>query len=125
MNENELSREIVDACFKIHTKLGPGLLESVYEEVLAYELSNRGLLIRRQAPIPVVYDDIKLELGFRADIIVGDIVIVEIKSIESIAAVHQKQVLTYLKLAGMKLGLLINFNCALIKDGIQRIVNGL
>ena len=91
MTENEVAKEIVDACFRIHIKLGPGLLESVYEEVLAYELNNRGLLIRRQAPIPIVYDDIKLELGFRADIIVEDIVIIEIKSIESIAAVHQKQ----------------------------------
>ena len=125
MTENEVAKEIVDACFQIHKKLGPGLFESVYEEVMAYELDKRGLFIRRQAPIPVMYDDVKLELGFRADILVQDIVIVEIKSIEAIAAVHQKQLLTYLKLAGMKLGLLINFNVPLIKDGIQRIVNGL
>lgn len=125
MTENEVAKEIVDAYFQIHKKLGPGLFESVYEEVMAYELDKRGLFIRRQAPIPVMYDDVKLELGFRADILVQDIVIVEIKSIEAIAAVHQKQLLTYLKLAGMKLGLLINFNVPLIKDGIQRIVNGL
>lgn len=125
MTENEIAKEIVDASFQIHKKLGLGLFESVYEEVMSYELIKRGFFIRRQAIIPVVYDDIKLELGFKADILVQDIVIIEIKSVESIAAVHQKQLLTYLKLAGMKLGLLINFNVPLIKDGIQRVVNGL
>lgn len=101
------------------------MFESVYEEVMAYELDQRGLFVRRQAPIPFVYDNVKLELSFKADLIVQDLVIIEIKSVESFASVHHKQLLTYLKLADMKLGLLINFNTALIKDGIKRIVNGL
>lgn len=125
MTENELSKIIVDCCFKIHTTLGPGLLESVYEETLTYELIKRGLFVKRQQGIAVVYEEIKMDLGFRADLIVEDKVIVEIKSIESIAPVHQKQVLTYLRLTGIKLGLLVNFNEALIKTGIQRIVNNL
>ena len=125
MNENEISKIIVDSCYKIHTTLGPGLLESVYEEVLFYELTKRSLNLKRQAGIPVIYESIKLDLGFRADIIVEDKVIIEIKSIELIAPVHQKQLLTYLRLTGLKLGLLINFKTALIKDGIRRIVNNL
>ena len=125
MSENELSKIIVNCCFKIHTKLGPGLLESVYEEVLSYELQKEGLKIRRQPGLPLVYDKIKMDLGFRADIIVEDKVIIELKSVEVIAPVHLKQLLTYLKLTGMKLGLLINFNEALIKDGIRRVVNNL
>lgn len=125
MNENEISKILVDCCFKVHTELGPGLLESVYEEVLSYEIIKRGLNLERQKGIPVVYNSIKMELGFRADIIVENKVIIELKSIEAIAPVHTKQVLTYLKLTGLKLGLLINFNEALIKDGIKRIVNNL
>ncbi|QQS35208.1 MAG: GxxExxY protein [Ignavibacteriales bacterium] len=125
MNENELSKIIVDSCFKVHSELGPGLLESVYEEVLSYEILRRDLVIERQKGIPVIYDKMKMELGFRADIIVENKVIIELKSIEAIAPVHHKQVLTYLKLTGLKLGLLINFNEALIKDGIKRIVNNL
>lgn len=125
MNENEISKILVDCCFKVHTELGPGLLESVYEEVLSYEIIKRGLNLDRQKGIPVVYDDIKMELGFRADIIVENKVIVELKSIEAIAPVHTKQLLTYLRLTGFKLGLLVNFNEALIKDGIKRIVNNL
>ena len=125
MNENEISKIVVDCCFKVHTELGPGLLESVYEEVLSYELIKRGLNLERQRGIPVVYDNIKMELGFRADIIVENKIIIELKSIEAIAPVHSKQLLTYLKLSGIKLGLLINFNEALIKDGIKRIVNNL
>ena len=116
---------IVDCCFKIHTELGPGLLESVYEEVLSYELIKRGLHIERQKGIPVIYETIKMELGFRADIIVENKVIIELKSIDAIAPVHSKQLLTYLKLTELKLGLLVNFNEALIKDGIKRIVNNL
>ena len=115
----------MDCCFKIHTTLGPGLLESVYEEILAYELQNKNLNIHRQKGIAVVYNDIKMDLGFRADIIVENKVIIEIKSVEAISPVHQKQLLTYLKITDIKLGLLINFNEALIKDGIQRIVNNL
>jgi GxxExxY protein len=115
----------VDASYKIHTTLGPGLLESVYEAVLFYELEKLGLLVARQVPIPVVYSKIKLDEGFRADLIVGKRVIVELKSIEKVAPVHKKQLLTYLRLADKRLGLLINFNEALIKNGITRIVNRL
>lgn len=125
MTENELAKIIVNCCYKIHTSLGPGLLESVYEEILSYELKKENIQIKRQQGIPVIYDDVKMELGFRADIIVEDKVIIEIKSVESIAPVHQKQLLTYLKISGMKLGLLVNFNEALIKYGIHRIVNKL
>lgn len=125
MNENEISRIIVDCCFKIHTILGPGLLESVYEEVLSHELIKRGLIVERQKGIPVIYENLKMELGFRADLFVENKVIIELKSIDAIAPVHSKQLLTYLKLTGLKLGLLVNFNEALIKDGIKRIVNNL
>jgi len=125
MTENELSKIIVNSCFQIHIELGPGLFESVYEECLYYELVQQGLLVERQKELPVVYKGIKMEIGFRTDLIVEQKVIVEIKSVELIAPVHQKQVLTYLRLTGLKLGLLINFNEALIKDGIQRIVNNL
>jgi len=125
MNENELSGIIVDRSLKIHRKLGPGLLESVYEEILSYELRKSDLACKRQIGIPVIYDDIKMNIGFVADLIVGDKVIVELKSVEKIMPVHKKQLLTYLKLTEMKLGLLINFNVELIKDGITRIVNNL
>jgi GxxExxY protein len=123
--ENEIAKHIVDAALKIHKRFGPGLLESVYEAVLAAELERRGFRVKRQQPIPVIYEDIRLEIGFRADLIVEDKVIVEIKSVEAIAPVHYKQVLTYLKVADKRLGLLINFNVELIKDGIKRVVNGI
>jgi GxxExxY protein len=110
---------------RIHRSLGPGLLESVYEAVLSYELERRGLRIVRQQEIPVVYDNVRIEIGYRADLIVEDKVIVEIKSVEALAPVHSRQLLTYLRLADKRLGLLINFNVALIKDGINRVVNGL
>lgn len=125
MTENEISREIVNASYKIHTTLGPGLLESVYETILAYELTKRGLRVSRQQPIPLIYDDVRMDDGFRADLIVESKVIIEIKSVEVIAPVHKKQLLTYLRVADKRLGLLINFGSALIKDGITRIVNGL
>jgi GxxExxY protein len=125
MTENEIAKEIVDAAFKIHTTLGPGLLESVYEAVLAYELKQRGLRVVRQQAVPVIYEAVHLEEGFRADLIVEGKVIIELKSVEVIAPVHKKQVLTYLRLTNLKLGLLINFGEALIKDGITRVVNGL
>lgn len=125
MTENELSKEIVNACYRIHTKLDPGLLESVYETTLAHELHKRGIKAIRQQPMPVVYETIRMEVGFRADLIVGDKVIVEIKSVEVLAPVHRKQLLTYLRLADKRLGLLINFNVELIKDGIWRVVNNL
>ena len=125
MTENEISKQVVDAAFKIHLKLGPGLLESVYEAVLAYELRKRGLRVERQKSMPVVYEDVRLEEGYRADLVVEDTVILELKSVEAVAPVHKKQVLTYLRLSNMKLGLLINFGAELIKNGISRIVNGL
>lgn len=125
MHENEISQIIVNASFKIHTQLGPGLFESVYEEILYYELIQIGLSVERQKGIPVHWDNLTMEIGFRADLIVEKKVIVELKSVEAIAPVHQKQLQTYLKLTGLKLGLLINFNVPLIKEGIQRIVNKL
>lgn len=125
MTENAIAKEIVDAAFQTHNALGPGLLESVYDAVLAYELARRGLRTLRQQPIPVVYENVRLDTGFRVDLIVEDKVIVEIKSVEALAPVHKKQLLTYLRLADKRLGLLINFHVVLIKDGITRIVNGL
>ena len=125
MRENEITGEIVDAAYKIHTRLGAGLLESVYEAVMAYELKKRGLRFERQKPIPVVYEGVHLQEGFRADFIVEDLVIIELKSVENIAPVHKKQLLTYLRLTNKHLGLLINFNTDLIKNGITRIVNNL
>ena len=125
MTENEIASAILDAAFKIHRALGPGLLESVYQATLNFELQNRGLLVIQQVGLPVYYEDIKLELGFRVDLIVGEKVIIEIKSVEALAPVHRKQLLTYLRLMNLRLGLLLNFNVELMKDGIQRVVNGL
>ena len=125
MTENEIATIIVDAAFKIHKRLGPGLLESVYEATLAYELAKRGLQLRRQQSMPVIYEDLRMDVGFRADLIVEGKLIVEIKSIDAIAPVHRKQLLTYLRLTDKRLGLLINFNVELIKDGITRVVNNL
>ena len=125
MTENDIAKIVVDASYHIHIRLGPGLLESVYVRILEYELTKRGLRVRREVPIPIRYDDIEFDEGFRADLIVEDKVILELKSIENTAPVHKKQVLTYLKLAEMKLGLLINFGAPLIKDGIFRLANGL
>src|SRR6202035_5160950 len=122
---NIISGKIVDAALHVHKALGPGLLESVYEVVLAHELRQRGLYVVRQHPVPIEYDDIRLQIGFRADLLVEDKIIVEIKSVESIAPVHKMQLLTYLRLADKRLGLLINFNVALIRDGITPVVNGL
>jgi GxxExxY protein len=125
MTENDIAKQIVDAAYKIHTTTGPGLLESAYEAMLLYELKKRGLRVVSQEPIPVVYEGVMLEVGYRADLIVEDKVIVELKSVEKTAPVHKKQLLTYLKLANMRLGLLINFGESLIKTGITRIVNNL
>lgn len=125
MTENEAAREVVDAAFKVHTRLGPGLLESVYERVMEFELNRRGISVERQIPIPVVYDNVSFEEGFRADLIVESLVIVELKSVEIVANIHKKQLLTYLKLADKRPGLLINFNETLIKHGITRIANNL
>jgi GxxExxY protein len=123
MEINDVTGEIIDASIKVHSTLGPGLFESVYEEVLFYELAKRGLNLQRQVPIPVYYDNLKLEIGFRADLLVENLVIVEIKSIEITAPVHKKQVLTYLRLTNLKIGLLINFNEELLKNGITRLFN--
>ncbi len=126
MDENALSKIILDASFRIHRELGPGLFESVYQAVLERELVKKHQLrVRKQIPIPVMWEGEKLDLGFRLDLLVEECVIVEIKSIESLAPVHHKQLLTYLKLTNLKLGLLINFNENLLKDGVKRIVNNL
>ena len=125
MTENEVAKQIVDAAYRIHTTLGPSLLESVYETVLAYELETRGLHIVRQQPIPIAYQGTRIEVGFRADLVVENKVIVEIKSVEALAPIHKKQLLTHLRLADKRLGMLINFNVTLIKDGITRIANGM
>ena len=123
-SENEIAREIVDAAFHIHKAIGPGLLETVYEVVLAREVEKRGLRVVRQQPVPIFFGDLKFDEGFRADLIVEGKVIVELKSVEQTAPVHKKQLLTYLRLADKRLGLLINFGSAVIKDGISRIING-
>jgi GxxExxY protein len=125
MTENEIAKIIVNSAFKVHTSLGPGLLESVYEKVLAYEIDKQGLVVERQVPMQVKYDDFTFDEGYRADLIIENKVIIELKSIETLAPVHYKQLLTYLRISDLRLGLLINFNEALIKNGIHRIVNGL
>jgi GxxExxY protein len=125
MTENELSGIIVNTSFKIHSELGPGLLESIYEEILAYELTKKGLAVEVQKPIIVNWDNKRMSVGFKADIIVENKVIIELKSVKEIDDRNKKQLLTYLKITGLKLGLLINFNEAFLKDGIIRIVNRL
>jgi len=125
LTENEIARVVVDAALKVHRALGPGLLESVYEVVLAHELRSRGLRVQRQVSVPIRYEDISFEEAFKADLVVEQKVIVEIKSVELAKRVHKKQVLTYLRLADIRLGLLINFGTELIRDGITRLVNGL
>ncbi|QRM90630.1 GxxExxY protein [Lacinutrix sp. WUR7] len=123
--ENELSYIIRGAIFKVYNELGPGLLESVYETILMYELEKQGLSVKRQVALPIFYDDIELEIGYRLDLLVNNKVIIEIKSVETLAKVHHKQVLTYLKLSEIKLGILVNFNVEDITKGIFRKVNGL
>ncbi len=125
MNENDISYDIRGATFKIYNELGPGLLESVYETALSFELEQMGYNIRRQVGIPMSYKNINFDVAYRLDIIVNDLVIVEIKSVESLLDVHHKQLLTYLKLYNKKLGLLINFNTSTLKNSIVRIVNNL
>lgn len=124
MNENEVSKVIFDSGLKVHRQLGAGLLESAYEECLYYELQKSGLLIEKQKPMPLIYDDIKLDIGYRIDLLVERKVVVEIKSVESLNEIHIAQVLTYLKLSNCKLGLLINFNSVLFKNGVKRLING-
>lgn len=125
MSENEISKMLVDIFLKVHRALGPGLLESVYEEAICYELSEAAINFKRQQGIAVMYEGVKMDLGFRADIVVENKVIVELKSVETLAPVHHKTLLTYLRLTNMRLGLLVNFNVELIRDGIKRVVNGL
>ncbi len=125
MHENEISKIVLDLCLKIHKELGPGLFPSVYENVLSYELNKAGLAFETQVEVPVKYDGKLFEKGFRADIIVAEKVLIELKSVEKLTDVHKKQVLTYLKLTGIKLGLLINFNEKLMRYGFTRIVNNL
>lgn len=124
MTENEIGKIVVDCAFQVHKKLGPGLLESVYEVALAHEIRKRGLSVERQVPVPIVYDNLKFDEGYCADIIVAGLVILELKSVEEIQRVHKKQLLTYLRLADKRLGYLINFGAELIRDGLSRISNG-
>ena len=119
MTENEISYKIRGCIFKVHSKLGPGLLESVYEKALSYELLKEGLVVENQVPVPMSYDEIRFEVGFRLDILVAQKVIIEVKSVESLADVHHKQLLTYLKLTVRKLGLLVNFNVSKLEDKIS------
>ena len=124
MNENELSEKIIGFAMKIHTALGPGLLESAYEKAFVYELSRNGLSVEQQKMIPIEYDGLAIDEGFRADLVVNDMLIIELKSVKSIDDVHLKQLLTYLRLSKIKLGLIINFNVASLKHGIKRVING-
>ena len=125
MNENELSSIIIGEAIKVHQSLGPGLLESVYEECLSYKLIKTGLVIEKQKPIPLVFEEIRLECGFRCDILVQGKLIIEVKAVDALNDIHLAQVLTYLKLTNTKLGLLMNFNVLKLKDGIKRVVNNL
>lgn len=125
MTENDIATLALDICFKIHRKYGPGLFESVYEEIFCYEWAKTGIPFKRQQGVPLVHEEIKMDIGFRTDVILDDKVILEFKSVEALADIHFKQVLTYLKLTNLKLGLLVNFNVVLLKDGIKRIANNL
>ena len=125
MSENEISKVVFDLCLLVHKKYGPGLFESVYEEIICYELNKLNISFTRQQAIPLIHEEIKMDVGFRADVIIENKVVIELKSVENLSPVHHKQLLTYLKLTDMKLGLLINFNVVLPKDGIHRIVNKL
>uniref|UniRef100_UPI00404A1800 GxxExxY protein n=1 Tax=Gelidibacter sp. TaxID=2018083 RepID=UPI00404A1800 len=125
MNENELSFKIIGIALELHRNIGPGLLESTYENALAYDLRESGLLVQQQVPMPFIYKEVKMDIGYRLDLLVENKIIIEIKSVENLAPVHYAQLLTYLKLSDLKLGLLINFNSKLLKEGIHRIVNNL
>ena len=125
MNENEISYQVIGAALKVHRSVGPGLLESAYETALAYELRKLDLYVEEQVTLPFVYEEVRLEAGYRIDIMVNKLVIVEIKSVENLMPVHHAQLLTYLRLTNIKLGLLINFNAVILKNGIHRVVNNL
>ncbi len=122
MNKEEIFKKILDCAFRIHTELGPGLLESTYEECLYYELNQTGLQVEKQKVLPIVYKEVKLDAGYRIDLLVENSIVIELKSVESLNDVHFAQILTYLKLSGCKLGLLANFNVRHLKDGIKRVV---
>jgi GxxExxY protein len=124
MTENDIAKHILDAAFRVHTKLGPGVFESVYEVLMAYELRKKSLTVERQKPMPITYDDVRFEEAFRSDLVVNGKVIAELKSVEALSAIHTKQLLTQLRLSGLKLGLLINFGEAHLKNGIKRVING-
>jgi len=124
MTENEISKVVLDCAFKVHSQLGPGLLESAYQECLYYEISKSGLNVLKEVPLPLVYEEVQLEVGYRIDLLIENKFIVEIKSVESLTDVHLAQVLTYLKLSKIKLGFLLNFNVARLKSGIKRVING-
>jgi GxxExxY protein len=123
-SENELSKIVFDAALKVHKALGPGLLESAYQECLYHELKKTELFVQKEKPLPLIYETVKLDCGYRLDIIIEDKLIIEVKSVESLTDIHLAQVLTYLKLSNCKLGLLINFNVLMIKDGLRRVING-
>jgi len=124
MTENQISKKVLDAAFKIHTRLGPGLLESAHQECLFYEINKSGLTVLKEVNLPLEYETVKLDVGYRIDLLVENKFIVEIKSVEKLTDVHLAQTLTYLKLSEIKLGLLINFNVARLKHGIKRVING-
>jgi GxxExxY protein len=125
MNENELSKLVFDAGLKVHKVLGPGLLESAYEECMFYELSKLNLKVEKQKALPLIYENVKLDVGYRVDLLIENKLIIEIKSVEALNDLHLAQILTYLRLSDCKLGLLINFNTVLYKNGVKRVVNGL
>ncbi len=125
MTENRISKIVFDCALKVHKSLGPGLLESAYEECLFYELKKQNLNVDKQKPLPLVYENVKLEIGYRVDLLVENKVIIEVKSVDALNDIHLAQILTYLKLSNCKLGMLINFNVTLIKNGIKRVVNNL
>lgn len=125
MNENDIARLAYQCALTVHRRLGPGLLESAYEECLAYELSKSGMYVERQKGLPLIYDEIKLDVGYRLDLLIEEKVILELKAVEQLTDVHVAQLITYLKLSDCRLGLLINFNVALLKDGVRRLVNNL
>jgi GxxExxY protein len=120
MNINDITREIIGCAIEVHKSLGPGLLESAYEECLAFEMTKKGLSIKRQQPTPVIYKEIKLECGYRIDILVENCIVIELKVVDAIIPIHEAQILTYMKFAKMKIGLLINFNVTVLKNGIKR-----
>lgn len=124
MTENEISKVVLDCAFKVHNQLGPGLLESAYQECLYYEINKSGLFVQKEVPLPLTYEEVQLEIGYRIDLLVENKFIVEIKSVESLSDVHLAQVLTYLKLSKIKLGFLLNFNVSRLKNGVKRVING-